>query len=192
MTRQEGQSALSSVWLVGALTQAGRKTYSSALYEFSYLVLWSVLPFGLGGLVLFVTAGPSAAAPKDFLDLSFETFRNGELLVFTISLLAPTLFLVLHDPDGAKSHFPHKLPLSTIVMLVIVVCATLFSLQKAGTVKDPDVVFQISVVFTVLGLFLRYLAMVYHRLRMPNISERELRAGEHAFVDRLEKHMEEA
>jgi len=175
------------MWLLGGLTHAGRKTFSSALYEFLYLILWSVLPFGLGGLVLYVIAVPSATG-KDFLEFAVSTFRNGELLVFTISLLAPTLYLVLHDPDGATRQFPHKLPLSTIVMFVIVVCAALFSLQKAGTVKDRDAVFAISVVFTVLGLFFRYLAMVYHRIRMPNVSERELRASEHSFVDMMKKH----
>lgn len=191
MSKQEWQSALSNVWLIGALTLAGRKAFASALYEFSYLVLWSILPFVLGGLVLYVIAGPGATN-KSYFELAIGTLRNGELLVFTISLLAPTLYLVVHDPDGAKRNFPHKLPLSTIVMFVIVVCAALFSLQKAGTVKDPDAVFAISVVFSAVGIVIRYLAMVYHRSRMPDVPESALRADEHDFVKQFKSHTGDA
>lgn len=188
MTRQELQGAASKTWLFGSLMLAGRKSFSTALYEFSYLVLWSILPFVLGGLVQYVIEGPSTP-PKSYYDYVLGTFRNGELLVFTISMLAPTLYLVLHDPEGAKRHFPHKLPLSTIVMFVIVVCAALFSLQKANTVKDAGAVFAISVVFTGLGLFFRYVAMVYHRIRLPEgNSETKLRAAEYNFVDQYKKH----
>ena len=185
MVEQGWQEKFSKIWLLGALALAGRKAFSLALYEFSYLVLWSVLPFALGGLVLFVIANPGS---KSYFDFTASTFRNGELLVYTISTLAPTLYLVLHDPDGAR-RFPHKLPLSTIVMLIIVVCAALFSLLKANTVKDSGSVFSISVALTILGLCFRYLAMVYHRIRMPEMNELELRANQDNFLGEMKKHL---
>jgi hypothetical protein len=90
---------LSKIWIIGTLFSAGRSTLISSFYEFIYLLLWSVLPFALGALVLYVT---SSAADKSFYEMALNTFRNGELLVFTISMLAPILYLTLHDPEQAE------------------------------------------------------------------------------------------
>lgn len=180
-------NTLSHIWLFGALFRTGRKTYAQALYEFAYLVIWSILPFLLGALTLYVT---SDAADKTFYILALSTFRNGELLVFTISMLAPILYIVLHDPEQAES-FPHKLPISTMVTLTAVTCAALFALMKASAIKDGNFVFQFSVVLTVLALFFRYLAIVYHRIRMPSVSEDDLRADQNGFVQQYRKHIGE-
>lgn len=178
---------LSRTWFFGAYRRAGGKDLLGAMYEFIYLILWSVLPFALGGLVLYVT---SDIPDKSYWSSVQSTFRNGELLVFTISLIAPTLYLALHDPDGAEA-FPHKLPLSTVGALIIVFCAALFSLQKAGTVKDAAFVFGTSAVLTIFAFLLRYTAMVYHRLRLPAPTERDLRADQEEFLSNFQQHVRE-
>ncbi|PKO84803.1 MAG: hypothetical protein CVU17_01070 [Betaproteobacteria bacterium HGW-Betaproteobacteria-11] len=103
-------------------------------------------------------------------------------------MLAPVLYLVLHDPEKAES-FPHKLPISTMVTLVVVTCAALFALMKANAIKDIEFVFQFSVVLTLLALTFRYLAIVYHRSRMPPVSEGDLRANQDDFVQQYRKHV---
>lgn len=169
----------SKTWIFGALTLTTRKILAGALYEFIYLILWSVLPFVLGGFVLYLT---SPDLKRDFMQFAVGTFRNGELLVFTISMLAPTLYLIYHDPDGAGP-FPHKFPLGTIVTFVIVFSAALFGLQKAGSIRDADSLFGFSLALTFAALFFRLLAMVYHRVRMPAPSEKTLREDEVNFVE---------
>lgn len=178
---------LAHTWLIGSLFRAGRKTYAGALYEFSYLLVWSVLPFGLGALTLYIVNAPGS---KDFFTLVLSTFRNGELLVFTISMLAPILFLVLHDPERAGA-FPHKLPISTAVALIIVTCAALFALMKANAVKDGDFVFLLSIALTLIALIFRYLALIYHRLRMPDMNEQALRANQTGFLKNYGAHVGE-
>lgn len=177
---------LSHMWLIGSMFKAGRKTYSGALYEFTYLILWSVLPFALGALTLYVA---SADNEKSFYEFWLSTFRNGELLVFTISMLAPILYMTLYDPDKAGP-FPHKLPISTVVALIIVTCAALFALLKANAVNDVSFVFGLSVILTLLALFFRFLALVYHRLRMPQVNETELRSSQDSFVNQYRSHIE--
>lgn len=186
MNKEATISYLSRIWLLGTLFRAGRSTHASAFYEFMYLFLWSVLPFALGALVLYVT---SDAADKSFYASGLNTFRNGELLVFTISMLAPILYLTLHDPEQAEP-FPHKLPISTVVALIIVTCASLFALLKASAVKDVPFVFVLSIVLTIVALAFRYLAIVYHKVRMPALTERELRAPQETFVEDYRRHVE--
>lgn len=185
MKKENLIDSLSNVWLVGTLLKVDRLIYARALYEFLYLFLWSVLPFALGALVLYVT---SVDPSRDFFQLGLNTFRNGELLVFTISMLAPILYLTLDDPERA-SPFPHKLPISTIVALVIVTCAALFALLKASAVKDLPFVFELSVGLTGLALTFRYLALVYHRYRLFPPSELELREQQVDFVKDFRNHI---
>lgn len=176
----------SRMWLFGTLFRAGRATHAGALYEFTYLLLWSILPFALGTLVLYVV---SDDPNKNFFELGLRTFQNGELLIFTISMLAPILYLTLHDPEQAEP-FPHKLPISTVVALVIVTCASLFSLLKASSVKDISFVFGLSIALTIVALIFRYLAIVYHKVRLPSLTERDLRKPQETFVENFRLHVE--
>lgn len=178
---------LSHAWLIGALFRAGRKVYAGALYEFLYLSVWSILPFALGALVLYVTTDSQV---KSFYEFGRATYQNGELLVFTISMLAPILYLTLHEPEQAES-FPHKLPISTTVAIIVVTSAVLFALLKAQAVKDLSFVTDLSVILTVIALVFRYLALVYHRLRMPQVSERDLRSPQDEFVEQYRRHVGE-
>ena len=177
---------LSRIWLFGTLFKAGRSTHAGAFYEFIYLLIWSILPFVLGTLVLYVTSGDPN---KNFMELGMQTFKNGELLIFTISMLAPILYLTLHDPEQAEP-FPHKLPISTVVALIIVTCASLFSLLKASSVKDLPFVFGLSIALTIVALLFRYLAIVYHKVRLPQLTERDLREPQDTFVENFRRHVE--
>lgn len=177
--------SLSHLWLIGALFKAGRSTFAGALYEFAYALVWSIFPFVLGVLTLYVTSEDSG---RDYFLLAKGTVSNGELLIYTISMLTPILYLVLHDPEQAAS-FPHKLPISTLVTVVAVTCAALFALMKAHAVKDPDFVLNLSIALTTFALVIRYLALVYHRLRMPDTSERDLRGDQDDFLKRFSLHV---
>ncbi|MDT4331198.1 hypothetical protein ACQE3D_15630 [Methylomonas sp. MS20] len=181
-------SLISNTWLIGALFKAGRKTYAEALYEFSYLICWSILPFALGTLTLYVTTD-SGSEQKDLYEYGISTFKNGELLVFTISMLAPILYLINYDPNENRP-FPHKLPISTVVTLIVVTSAALFALMKAHAVKENELVFTISVILTLIALIFRYLALVYHRLRTPPVNEMDLRSSEVSFVNQYRTHIE--
>lgn len=176
----------SRVWLFGTLFRAGRAAYAGAFYEFMYLFVWSILPFALGTLVLYVVSNDPN---KNFSELGARTFQHGELLIFTISMLAPILYLTLHDPEQADP-FPHKLPISTMVALIIVTCASLFSLLKASSVKDVSFVSDLSMVLTIVALLFRYLAIVYHRIRLPQLTESDLRKPQDTFVEDFRRHVE--
>lgn len=186
MSKGAASCCWSRIWLFGTIFKTSRATHAAAFYEFLYLFLWSILPFALGTLVLYVTSNDPN---KNIYELSQHTFQNGELLIFTISMLAPILYLTLHDPEQAEP-FPHKLPISTIVALVIVTCASLFSLLKASSVKDLPFVVELSVVLTIVALVFRYLAIVYHKVRLPPLTERDLRKPQDTFVENFRRHVE--
>lgn len=172
--------------LVGSVFSVTSRQLGSATSELLYLAVWSTLPFWLGGVVSYVVRDDS---DRGFLTCIVTTFRNGELLVFSISALAPTLFAVLHDPEGASA-FPHKLPLSTLSVLTIIVSGALFSILKTTVSKDLDFIFLVSILLSTLAWCLRFLSLLYHRLRLPTPNEQTLRASETDFVSAFQKQAE--
>lgn len=166
--------------LVGALLECSWKNHYGALVEFMYAFVWATMPFWLGGLIQYAVSGdPEATILKSIT----STFKNGELLVFVISAVAPTLYFALNKFEGAKA-LPHALSFSTLVMVVIVLCAVMFALLKVQPSSlNREFVFLLSVILTIAGLFLRYLSLVYHRQRMPMLTELEIRQPQFDFVN---------
>ena len=179
------QSELESLPVFGTCFKCSRKDFYGALTEFLHLVLWSTMPFWLGGLVLFAI---DQNHQMSLWARIVSTFKNGELLVFVISTVAPTLFLALHEPEGAKA-FPHRLPLSTIVSGIIIICAVMFSLQKAVNERvDATFIFTLSVILAVVALGIRYLALIYHRFRLPAMTGSDLRKPQDGFLEEFDEH----
>jgi len=156
------------------------------------------MPFWLGGLVLLVLAQPPTPdelAQSNVYQVwiskywvgAVETFSRGELLVFSISLLSPTLWLTTYEPEGARV-LPHRRPVSTLAVVVIIVGAVLFALLKQGDTVNGNAVFWISVVLTAAAFVLRYLVLVYHGYRLPDISELQLTRPTDDWMKTVENH----
>jgi hypothetical protein len=185
---------LSRAWIFGTLIKCEPKTFAGAFYEFLHGFVFATMPFWLGGLVLtvltHVTAAPQTTPWFDsYWSNTISTFSKGELLVFAISLLTPTLWLSTHEPEGA-TFLPHRRPISTIAVLVVVVGAVLFSLLKAKVPLDGELVFWISVFLTCGAIGIRYIVLVYHGYRMPPMTERDITKGTEDFMAQFARHRE--
>lgn len=185
-TRRMRNSALEKLrkmWLIGTLFKCQRETLFSAFYEFLHGLIFATMPFWLGALVLTVLIHPPMPIPTNWNNFdewlsrywfsAKATFSHGELLVFSISLLSPTLWLTTHEPKGADK-LPHRRPVSTIAVVVIIVGAVLFSLLKSGVTVNPNAIFFVSILLTCTALVLRYMVFVYHGFRLPPVDERVL------------------
>jgi hypothetical protein len=191
---------LSRVWLVGTLFKCSTSNFLGALYEFLHGIIFATMPFWLGGLVLLVLAPPPAAEDvkqagafsfwlSKYWGTTVSTFSRGELLLFAISLLSPTLWLATYEPKGADK-LPHRRPISTLAVVVIVVGAVLFGLMRKTDGINVEAVFWISVVLTAFALVLRYLVFVYHGYRMPDVTELQLIQPTDDWMKSVDRHRE--
>lgn len=192
-----GFSKLTKMWLFGTLFRCQTETLVGAFYEFLHGLIFATMPFWLGALVLTVLILPPAPQPSGWDNLypwltrywgsAEATFSHGELLVFAISLLSPTLWLTTHEPKGADK-LPHRRPVSTIAVLLIIVGAVLFSLLKSGVAANPKIIFAVSVGLTCTALLLRYMVFVYHGYRMPPVNETVLTKPTEDFMHDVDVH----
>ncbi len=198
--REHGQKVhqwLSSLWLIGTLFKCNLTNFLGALYEFFHGIVFATMPFWLGGLVLLVLAPEPTkeAIGSDPIKFWIKTywasvvsmFSRGELLLFAISLLSPTLWLATYEPKGADK-LPHRRPISTLAVIIIVVGAVMFALMRKADGINVPAVFWISVAITVVALVLRYLVFVYHGYRMPDVSELQLIKPTEDWMKSVDRH----
>lgn len=183
----------SKLWLIGTLFVCSRKTKLNSFYEISFGLIVAILPFFMGGVVLYVS-GKAATEPHltgmvKFFYLIKSTLDKGELLLFAISLVAPTLWLSSFEPENAKA-LPHRRPIIVITLLVCIFSTLLFGLTQAGVVKDPEIVYEGSLWLTVISVVNMYLTLAYHDWRLPvgkepRVSEEFLRKNSNDFLDAI-------
>ncbi|MEM5461613.1 hypothetical protein VSR69_43650 [Paraburkholderia phytofirmans] len=161
--------AISKIPLIGHLFECAWKDFWDSFIEYSNSLLWSTMPFWLGAIILFVQEQNGV---KTFLDTFTGTFRNGELLVFTIGTVTPITYMTwFEDP---KRRFPHRLALGTVAVILIVLCASFFALQKGKVPTKSDYIYLTSLGFACVAIFLRYIAIVYNKTKYPHTTEQDL------------------
>ncbi|HDR9133837.1 TPA: hypothetical protein QDA91_004992 [Burkholderia vietnamiensis] len=149
--------------------------------EYSNSLLWSTMPFWLGALVLFYQR---QNVDTTFVDTLTGTFKNGELLVFTIGAVTPIIYLTLfEDPKAA---FPHRLSLGTLAMFLIVICASLFALQKGKVAIKTDLIYWSSLIFALIAITLRYISILYNKTKYPVTTENDLVRPAQVFFEEFE------
>lgn len=165
----------------GHLLRCRPTDYWNASVEYSHALVWSTMPFWLGALVIYVQ---ESTGNKEILEVLTGTFKNGELLVYTISTLTPiTYFTLFEDPDR---RFPHRLGIGTIAIILIISSASLFALQKGQVqIKQPDL-FTLSLFLSGTAIVWRYIAVLYNRTKVPVIAERDFTENSERFMADLD------
>lgn len=160
---------LSKLPIVGHLFSCKRPDYWAAFVEYFNAFLWSTMPFWLGAFLIFAQ---TSNGDTSFLNTLIGTFKNGELLVYTIGTLTPITFMTLFEHHNQR--FPHRLGLGTIAIVMIIGCASLFALQKAHVPTKNEYIYFSSLALAIAAVAFRYIAMVYNRVKLPTVNEKQL------------------
>ncbi len=113
-----------------------------------------------------------------------RTVMHGELFMYGTALLAPTFWVALVDPPGARV-FPSRTIHMVLIALIELVASVFFGLTVAGNTLRQPFIFQLSVVIF-LSLVLLYLGTLYHSNRL-NAAE-AFKQDEQEFSQAYEEH----
>jgi hypothetical protein len=123
------KNILRGIPLLGPLADCTLSAHWNALKEMATILILSTVPLWLGSLLqFFVNQGTTWAEYKTAL---VSTVSGGELFLYCTSLLAPICWLALSDPPGAKK-FPSKLSHIVFLLIINLIAAGVFGLQKGG------------------------------------------------------------
>lgn len=173
---------LSSLPLIGPLVSCSKSDHKDAVVELIINLVFSTMPLWLGAFVVLIMDN----SINDLLDALNSNINTGELFLYSSALLAPVFYMSLYDKPGAYA-FPSKLSHIVVVVLLILLSAVVFGLQRANISLNAATVFTMSKWFYLIAIVILYLALVYHNARLPSPSD-AMKNSEEDFMERLKRH----
>lgn len=179
----------SKIPLIGPLVECKKEDHWAAFTETFLNGVFSTLPFWLAAIVGYLYKLPKHI--NNFIDLELfqslleDSVSNGELFIFSTSILAPIMFLTWLDLKGTRT-IPAKLSLGTVALLTMLLCTGLFSALKANPDVNEDFILYLSSWLALIALIITYIGTVYHKYRQG--SPELLKDDEKDFVVQLMGH----
>lgn len=181
--REACKTTIKHIPLLGGLVDCTARNHGAAMNELFIALSFSTATFWLSALFL------ALMNRTGYVPSLLDTVRNGELLIFAVGFLGPTLILALQD--GKHRPFPGRKGHTVTLFLVGLMCSGLYALTRTLKVSDPSVDFDRdrllywSLAFGVLVVVLRYLAMVYSK---SILEPEDLREQEKEFSKKFANH----
>lgn len=162
---------LSKTPLFGHLLLVNSEDLWAAFEETFIYIILATMPFWLGAIITYGYNLQISIVDGKIIDLNLflsllkKSLNNGELYILSSSLLAPAILLTWHETQKNKNDLPSKKAVGFTILIVMVICTSLFSAQKANPNQNVDFIFFVSGSLAILSLILRFTAVAYSKYR---------------------------
>lgn len=170
--------------LFGGLVDCTWSDHRETFGQVLLVLVFATAPIWLAALVV-AELGPQAS-PGAFTQGMYAAVANGELFMYSTSLLAPVLWMALSDPKGARV-FPSKTMHIVLIVIIDMIASVSFGLITSHSQTNQQLMSRLSAYLFAISVILLYLGTVYHISRLPDVSG-ELRRQELDFADRFNEH----
>jgi len=159
------------------------KDYLNAAQEVFTIILVSTTPLWLNALGLCIM---DKSGQIGYLKALGMVTNNGELFLYTTSILAPIFYMVLRDRNNKKD-FPNRLSHIMLIFIITSLSVYFFGLKKTGSELDINFICNISRVAFFVSIILLCTAILYSNNRLSTTSE-DMKANERDFNTRYKAH----
>ena len=178
---------LGRIPVFGGLTDCEAGDYWEATKELFSTLIVALSPVWLGAFVVLVSQKEKTSSlVRAYLEIFVGAIRNGELIIYCTTLLAPFFYLALTSRPPIRE-FPSRLSNTICVFIIFALSITLFSIQRTGLYFNPETVFKISVLLFFVSVLILYVSMVYNHSRFPDALGR-IRNEEKEFSEKYAEH----
>lgn len=160
--------------LVSSFLECSKRHRVEALKELLLVLGLSLLP--IWGGALYATA---TATNADYVHSVYQLIKNGELVLYSTSILAPIFYLVINEPVGDRQ-FPERWFQGIIVIILFAVLLILFSAYK--TTNGTPRLFHWSIYLYLISVLLLYFATVFRNWMNDGP---DIRQSEREFLDKF-------
>ncbi|RXJ82357.1 hypothetical protein [Arcobacter sp. F2176] len=143
--------------------------FSKSLIEFVMNILISTVPITIGALFIIFDNNHSLTF-QTYCTTILAVIKNGELYLYSATLLAPVVFLTTYDKDGKKS-FPLKWFFIPIVLFLFIIISHFFGEQRAINLPEEGSIFTASVYIFILTVILYFLVLLISNKKIKPASD---------------------
>lgn len=166
--------------IVSGLADCRWQDHWEAVREIVPNLVVSLMPIWVGAFVVLLLG------TQGYWQAIYGNINNGELFLYATSLLGPIFYMSLIDPPGARQ-FPSRLSHTFVVLVISVLSAVAFGLQRSGQELNAAFVYTASWILFVSALLLLYLATTFKNRRLPAGPE-DFKQGEKDLSEKLQEH----
>ena len=172
--------------LISGLVSSRWRDHLAACRELIITLLFTTIPLWAGGWVNFLRTEGISCDTQNYLSYIQFGFDNGDLFLFSCSILAPIVYIAICEPFGSKE-FPSKTSHTTCVILIVVLSTIAFGLRRAGLVLNQAIISKTSASLFIAASFLLYITLVYKSRITPDRPD-EIKNDEREFANRYGEH----
>jgi hypothetical protein len=166
--------------LISGILESNRRQWREAIEQFRFILLITMFPPLITAFIQLLLIKQTSGSTF----FVYEFIRPGELLISTMGLIAPTLW-VMHDFQRRKQPFENYTGFIITILFVVVGSTVLFVLDKSNCSLDFSKALVAGVSLYALGLLLWFLSLLY-QARLFTPYEEYQRAEEDRLVNRVE------
>jgi hypothetical protein len=168
--------------IISGLSNCSAGDHWEALQEVLITVIFATIPIWLIFFIISLTR--QEADPDLFTNLSGHV-NNGELFIYSVSIIAPVMYIALKDPPGAKE-FPSRLSHIIIIFVVAILSSAGFAVQKSILLSNTKFAIDVSLTLFSISIFILYIATVYKHMRL--LGPDDFKKMESNFSEQYKKH----
>jgi hypothetical protein len=176
---------LARIPILGSIFQTTIRDHREALRELFISLSISIAPLWGGAFALFVDNALDNVE-STFLACCLKIIQNGELFIYSASILAPVMYIVTRERSDERS-FPSKSTFMVLVIVFSIISAIIFTIARLKGKNLPDSMINISIIFSMVSLTVFYFALVYNNTYLPDPAQ-IMRDQEDDYLQRLRAH----
>lgn len=148
------RETFSKTWVIGGLAYCSFEDFKKALKEILFKLGFSLIPMFLAAIILRLSD-----SRKTLIFSFLDSFSQGQLFLFSTSMLSTILYLAIREEDNISLGFPNKKSHIAIVSGMFGFSTIVYIMNRLSMKIDLANLIDISYVFFIIALLMVLLAL---------------------------------
>lgn len=170
--------------VIRSLFDADAVSHVESGKELMITFFYSVMP--LIGVAALMRASSLPPHVIPFIDALRGLVSDGELILYSASFLAGTMYLIFNQPEG-QPRFIERFSQGILVSLVIIASWSIYFAYKFDIWKDKALLVNVTFILFVFSLFLLYCSLVFEKGLTPGSLRSQEDRSVKDFTDRMQR-----
>lgn len=174
--------------ILGALNMSKFSNHKDAAVELLCTLFMSLAPVILW-FVVWIMSQDGGTKPL-FVYFAKQIMQNGELIIYSATLLAPTLYMVNRNRDKDKENqnlFPSRISFNYLLIMFTALASVIFVIQRLDLQMWRHNIICCSIFIFGFAVLVFYFALVYNNVLPPSYGDTR-RDKEVDFFQKLQEH----
>lgn len=173
--------------ILGQLNEATSQDFQEAFKEFFLTLLVALSPLWCTAIFVFIVKSLGSETNILFFSHLYQLVIHGELFIYSATILAPVLYIIIRDQGKNPRKFPSKVTYLSAVIIVALISTLFLSVQYSQHESFNSSIIKWSLAMFIVSLVIYYTSLVFNNSMIPD-APALMKKQEEDFTTQFEKH----